>query len=113
MGRYQIALEKKPKKIELNKSDTKKIDISNKSELKQSYFTDLKVMMEFMAEKGGNWIPEKDLYFEEIPLVAYKSDNEMVVITAKDMHLTEKNITEMDRKSFRSEKPLRFKKFFE
>ena len=103
MGRYQIALNKKPVEIKIEKPKRK---IPRK--LKQSHFTDIKVMLDFMHEKGGDWVPVCHLYYEEIPLVAYRSENEIVLINAEDLNKTEDKLDKSVKKAVRSEKPLKF-----
>lgn len=105
MGRYQIALGKVPEEIIVEKL---KIDNIPKG-IEISYFTDIKVMLEYMTEKGGVWVPQSDLYFEDVPLVGYKSTDEITLIRAIDLHSTEYRLTESERKIISEEKVLRFR----
>lgn len=102
MSRYKILLGKSPKEIKLERPSVDNIPLN----LKQSFFTNAKVMVDYMYEIGGKWMPESNLYFGEIPLIGYKSAkvDEIVIIKAEDYDQTKRSLPELVREEIDKEK---------
>jgi len=105
MDRYGIALGKKPKKIKLKK----RLKNKKPKDSKRAYFTNATAMLEYMTEIGGTWIPEGELYFEEIPLLGFKNTvktDEIVIITEGDYQKTKKHLSKFIRNRIDKEEVL-------